>query len=60
MLRTAMIMLVVAPQMAIRAVDVLQRRHSVIAADKGKLIRFDPSGSVVWEFSGIRQVHTLQ
>lgn len=42
------------------AADVSSPRHAVIASDKGKIVRYDRQGNVVWEFSGIRQVHTLQ
>ncbi len=42
------------------AADVSSPRHAVIASDKGKIVRYDRQGRVVWEFSGIRQVHTLQ
>ena len=42
------------------AADVSSPRHAVIASDKGKIVRYDRQGNVAWEFSGIRQVHTLQ
>jgi hypothetical protein len=43
-----------------QAADVSAPKHGVIAADKGKLVRFDASGNVVWEYTGIRQVHKTQ
>ena len=42
------------------AAEVSSPRHSIIASDKGKVVRYDAQGKVVWEYSGVRQVHTLQ
>lgn len=42
------------------AAEVSSAKYSIIASDKGKVVRFDPEGEAVWEYSGIRQVHTLQ
>ncbi len=35
---------------AILAADVSSPRHEVVAADKGKIFRFDQHGNVVWTF----------
>lgn len=45
---------------AVQAADVSSPRHAVIAADNGKVVRFDRNGNVVWQYNGVRQIHTLQ
>ena len=42
------------------AAEVSSVRHSVIASDKGRIVRYSAQGDAVWEYSGIHQVHTLQ
>jgi len=42
------------------AAEVSSSKYSIIASDKGKVVRFNAEGEAVWEYSGIRQVHTLQ
>jgi hypothetical protein len=42
------------------AAEVSSAKYSIIASDKGKVVRFNAEGEAVWEYSGIRQVHTLQ
>lgn len=45
---------------SVHAADVSSPRYSVIASDNGRIVRFDRHGKVVWQYDGIRQVHTLQ
>lgn len=40
--------------------DVSSPRHKVIAADKGKIVRFDKSGKVDWSTDLVRSVHRIQ
>lgn len=42
------------------AAEVSSAKYSIIASDKGKVVRFNAQGEAVWEYSGIHQVHTLQ
>ena len=40
--------------------EVSSSRHEVIAADNGKIVRFDKSGNVVWECDQVDSVHHIQ
>ena len=40
--------------------EVSTAHHSVLAADKGKIFKFDADGNVVWHYDGLRQVHRIQ
>lgn len=42
------------------AAEVSSPRHAVIAADNGKLVRFDRTGKVEWVFEHVRSVHRIQ
>lgn len=44
----------------LNAAEVSSPRHGVIAADKGKIVRFDPQGRVVWEMDIGSGVHRIQ
>ncbi|MDB4614193.1 arylsulfotransferase family protein [bacterium] len=40
--------------------QVSKPHHQVIAADKGKLIKFDADGKIAWQYDGLRQIHKVQ
>lgn len=40
--------------------DVSSPRHEVIAADKGKVFRFNKEGNVVWSCDKVRSIHLIQ
>lgn len=42
------------------AAEVSSQRHAVIAGDKGKIVRFDEQGKVVWSCDKVRSVHRIQ
>lgn len=60
MVRLLLLLCAVLASCTAQCAEVSSPRYSVIASDNGKIVRFDRHGNVVWEYSGIRQVHTLQ
>jgi len=60
MLRLVVVCGVFVGMSLIQAAEVSSPRHAVIACDKGRIVRYDRKGNVVWEYSGVRQIHTLQ
>ena len=40
--------------------EVSSARHEVLAADKGKVFRFDKDGNVVWSCDKVRSIHLIQ
>lgn len=40
--------------------EVSKAHHAVLAADKGRILKFDADGKVAWEYGGLRQVHKIQ
>ena len=48
------------PAIAQEKAEVSKPHHSVLAADKGKIVKFDQAGKVIWEYGGLRQVHKIQ
>ncbi len=47
-------------QLTLSAAEVSSPRHKVIAADKGKIVRFDENGKVEWTTDKVRSVHKIQ
>lgn len=46
--------------LSLHAAEVSSQRHNVIAADKGRIVRFDKSGKVQWTCDKVRAVHRIQ
>ncbi len=45
---------------AVNAAEVSSPRHEVIAADKGRIVRYDVNGNPVWNYDHDSSVHRLQ
>lgn len=56
---TATLLLLICTHLS-HAAEVSSPRHAVIAADKGKVVRFDEQGKVVWSCDKVRSVHRIQ
>ena len=60
-LRSAFCVLVlIASGRDVAGAEVSSPRHAVIAADNGKIVRFDAEGNPVWVFENVRAVHRIQ